>query len=261
MDNKITKNSTVLLIDLKDSSRQYLVQVSNNKFATKDGSINLAELLDKEFGSVISTHLGAKFAVLQPTVYDRIMKGIKRTTQIVYPKDAGYILLSLDVRSGMRIFECGSGSGAMTALLANAVAPNGKIISYEKEKRFYEISKQNLEELDVLDYVELYNRDIADGVEGAPFDAIFIDIRQPWEFVEILWESLSPGAPIVFILPTTNQVIRLLQAIEHNSGFADIEVAETLLRFYKPVPERFRPKDRMVAHTVFIISAKKICKL
>ena len=255
---KIEQNSRVLLVSLGDNSRRYLVDVARGKFSTRKGDIDLSALVGKDFGCVVSTHLGERFVALRPTLYDFVMKGVRRQTQIVYPKDSGYIALFLGLGNGMRVFECGAGSGAMTVVLANAVAPDGKVVSYEADERFYELSRKNVTAAGMADFVEIYHRDLADGIDGAPYDAMFVDLRHPWEYLEILWQGLDGGAPIAFVLPTANQIIQLLGAIESHGGFVDVQVLEFLMRFYKTVPERLRPEDRMVAHTTFIITARKV---
>ena len=67
---------------------------------------------------------------------------------------------------------------------------------------------------------------------------------------------MTPGGTIGFLLPTTNQVQDLLAGIEESS-FGDVEVLEILLRKYKVNAERLRPDDRMVAHTGFLIFARR----
>jgi tRNA (adenine57-N1/adenine58-N1)-methyltransferase len=58
------------------------------------------------------------------------------------------------------------------------------------------------------------------------------------------------------ILPTYNHVTRLLIALRQYACFQD--VCEILLRYYKPVPDRLRPVDRMVAHTGFLIFGRPV---
>jgi len=69
--------------------------------------------------------------------------------------------------------------------------------------------------------------------------------------------ALKPGGFFGCILPTTNQVQRLLTALQRES-FAFIEVCDLALKFYQVDPERFRPVDRMVAHTGYLIFARPV---
>ncbi|MEO2083561.1 MAG: tRNA (adenine-N1)-methyltransferase, partial [Desulfurobacteriaceae bacterium] len=71
------------------------------------------------------------------------------------------------------------------------------------------------------------------------------------------YEALKVGRIMGILVPTANQVIETLKAME-KLPFIDIEVSELLLRKYKTVPDRFRPEDRMPAHTAYLIFARKI---
>ncbi len=254
----IRETDSVVLLDLTDGEKKYFVPVSRGRFSTRHGEIDLAALVGSEYGRVITTHLGAPFAVLKPTTHDFIMLGLRRQTQIVYPKDAGFLVLWLGLCDGARVFECGAGSGAMTVVMAKAVAPNGKVVSYERDERFFKLAAKNVERAGVAPFVELHHADLSEGVEGAPFDAAFIDVREPWLYIDVVWDILGGGCPAAFVMPTTNQITALLAEFEKNPRFADVQVAEIALRFYKPVSERLRPKDRMVAHTAYIVLARKI---
>jgi len=258
MTEKIGENSELLIIDLKTPEKRYIVPVNRGAFFTKRGEIDLKSLIGKSFGREVKSHLGAKFAILKPTFYDRIMKGIKRQTQIVYPKDAGYIALLMGLTNGQRVFECGAGSGAMTSVIANAVAPDGLVVSFERDERFLQLARENIETLGFSENIELHLHDLADGIENGPFDAAFIDIREPWLHTQTIWNAVIGGAPMVFILPTTNQICELLGVLENHGGFIDTQVMETMLRFYKPVSQRLRPADRMVAHTTYVVFARKL---
>jgi len=69
--------------------------------------------------------------------------------------------------------------------------------------------------------------------------------------------ALRPGGFFGSIVPTTNQVSMLLSSLERHE-FEFVEVSELSLRYYKPVPERLRPTDRMVAHTGYLIFARPV---
>ncbi len=260
MQNIIGADDEVMLVDLKTPEKRYLVKVDQKKFSTKNGDVDLSALVGENFGCITRTHMGRKFAVLKPTLYDRIMRKLKRGTQIVYPKDAAYICLYLGLRPGMKVFECGTGSGVMTVVMANAVSPNGKVVTYEADERFYDTSGKNLASVGLIDCVDRHLKNLADGIEGGPFDAAFIDVREPWLYLDTIYKGVGGGIPVAFVLPTTNQICELLGALEHHGGFTDFLVGETFLRFYKPVSERLRPDDRMVAHTTYMVFARTMAR-
>jgi tRNA (adenine57-N1/adenine58-N1)-methyltransferase len=182
---------------------------------------------------------------------------VRRNTQIVYPKEAGYILLKMNLYSGQRVIEAGSGSGALTLAMARAVAPHGRVYSYESRPEMQSNAMRNLQRVGLSDYVEFKLRDIAAGFDETGVDALFLDVRTPWDYLGPAYRALKGGGFFGALVPTTNQVSDIVAGLEANH-FGDIEVEELLLRAYKPVPERLRPADTMVGHTGYLIFARKI---
>jgi len=223
-------------------------------YGTHRGTLSLAEVLKAETGSVLTTNIGARVRVLRPSLEDLLMR-VRRKTQIVYPKDAGFTLLKLGLRPGDRVFETGSGSGAMTIALAWAVSPSGRVVTYEREEAFLRLARENVTRAGFADVVEFVHADASQAIAGGPYDAAFIDVREPWSVLAPLREALRPGALVAFLLPTTNQVQKLLQSLQ--MGFTDVEVLEILHRYYKPNPARLRPEDRMTGHTGYLVFARR----
>jgi tRNA (adenine57-N1/adenine58-N1)-methyltransferase len=223
---------------------------------THRGLIRHDDLIGQVPGQRVTTHLGDPFVALSPSLHDIIMS-IQRRSQIVYPKEIGYILLKLNVGPGSHIVECGTGSGALTIALAHAVRPSGRVYSYEQREDMLRTATKNLANAGLLDWVELKQRDAAAGFDEREADALFLDVRTPWQYLPQVWEALVEGGFFGAIVPTTNQVSELIAGLEQQ-GFHDIEVCEILLRPYKPVAERLRPTDRMSAHTGYLIFARRL---
>lgn len=251
------EGEAVLLMD--ELGNRWVVQISEGKFTISQGVIELKSIVGKTPGCEVFTHLGHRCYAFRPTPNDLVMYAIKRETQIAYPKEMGYLLLRLGVVPGCRVVEAGTGSGASTILFASMVGDEGKVYSYERRPEFTERARKNLELAGLLHRVELKVRDIAEGFDEKDVDVVFIDVRTPWEYLEQAIEALSCGGSIGILVPTTNQICQTLQAFER-LPLVDVEVCEILLRHYKPNPQRLRPEDRMVAHTAFLISARKVCK-
>ncbi|NPA52764.1 MAG: tRNA (adenine-N1)-methyltransferase [Aquificae bacterium] len=244
------------LVELTDNKNVFFLNLKSNEvFSTHKGNIYHNDIIGKEYGDTVKTHKGKEFLILKPTLYDIIMYGIKRKTQIIYPKDSAYITLKLGLTSDMKVFETGIGSGALTIVMANAVKPSGIIHAYEKEIKHLQTAKENLKLAQMDKYVHFHNKDISLGIEEKDFDAAFIDVKEPWTHIKHIKPALKKGAIIGFLVPTANQIINLLQELERHS-FLKIEVKEILLREYKPIAERLRPEDRMVAHTGYLIFAR-----
>jgi tRNA (adenine57-N1/adenine58-N1)-methyltransferase len=241
---------------LFDGEKKYFVELKPKIFSTRFDSLDLASLIGKDYGDKVLGKKGSSFFILKPTIYDFIMN-VERQTQIIYPKDVGYILLKLDVGPGKKVLECGTGSGALTLAFAYAVGEEGRVITYEKEERFFQLAKRNLERFGLAHRVELKLKEVVDSFDETDVDALFLDVREPWLLLKPAWDALKPGHPLGILVPTTNQVSQVLTHLL-SLPFKDVEVLEILVRRYKPNPERLRPEDRMVAHTGYLIFAKKV---
>jgi tRNA (adenine57-N1/adenine58-N1)-methyltransferase len=256
--SRAQENDLVLLIG--QDRKQFIVRLrAGGQLQTHRGCINHDDLLDKPLGREIQSHLGYSYVVLEPSTFD-LIKQLKRTTQIMYPKDIGYILLKLSVMPGCRIIEAGTGSGGLTVALARAVGTSGRVYSYEVRPDILRLAQANLDALGLSHCVEFKLRDIAEGFDEVDVDALFLDVRSPWLYLPQVVGSLKEGGSWGAILPTTNQVSRLLAAMEAQQSFGHIEVEEVLARPYKAVPARLRPVDRMVAHTGYLTFARKVAR-
>jgi tRNA (adenine57-N1/adenine58-N1)-methyltransferase len=223
---------------------------------THEGLIRHDEVIGQAPGATLRTHLGHPFLALRPSLYEVLMS-LRRVSQIIYPKDIGYILLKLNVGPGSRIVECGTGSGVLTTALARAVGSGGRVYSYEQREDMLSVAQKNLSNVGLMDRVELKQRDAAEGFDERDVEALFLDVREPWLYLQQVWTTLAPGGFFGAIVPTANQVSELISGLE-GGRFGDIEVCEILLRAYKPVAARLRPTDRMSAHTGYLIFARRL---
>ncbi len=253
----LNAGQVVLLINPK--GKRYLrVVKEGDDIHTHDGKILMEDVIAAGYGRTVNTHLGRRYQILKPTVHD-LIKGVKRQTQIMYPKEIGYLLLKLGIGPGCRVVESGSGSGGLTTALAYYVGDTGKVYTHERRPEFFKLVQKNLEWSGLSHRVEQFNLDIEEGFQATDCDALFLDVRTPWDYLHHIPKAVIPGSMIGFLLPTTNQVSELLTALDAGP-FEDQEVVEILLRRYKPVAERLRPEDRMVAHTGFLVFARCIDK-
>lgn len=226
------------------------------KLHTHRGILNHDDLIGKPWGSQIKSHLGSSFILIQPTLSD-ILLDIKRNTQIMYPKEIGFILVTMGIGPGMHVLEAGTGSGSLTTALAYMVGPEGWVTSYESREEMQRLAMKNLERLGLEERVKFKLGDIREGFSETGVDAVFLDVPNPHDYISQVKAALKPGGPFGTILPTTNQVSTILVALKRES-FSFIEVCEIFLRYYKAVPERLRPTDRMVAHTGFLVFARSM---
>jgi tRNA (adenine57-N1/adenine58-N1)-methyltransferase catalytic subunit len=237
--------------------KHFLVQLKQDAiFQSHRGIIKHADLIGLPWGSQVLSHLGSPFFVIQPALGD-LLRETRRQTQILYPKDIGFLMVTMGIGPGQHIIEAGTGSGALTTALAFSVGKEGKVFSYDKREDFQKLAKENLSRIGLDERVIFKIGDIANGFDETDADALFLDVPNPFDYMAQVKKALRPGGFFGCILPTTNQVSILLTALRHEL-FAFIDVCEVMLRYYQAEADRFRPTDRMVAHTGYLIFARPV---
>jgi tRNA (adenine57-N1/adenine58-N1)-methyltransferase catalytic subunit len=226
------------------------------KFESHRGILMHDDLIGKPWGTQVFSHIGSPFYLLQPSLGD-LLVDLPRTTQILYPKDIGFIFVTMGIGPGLKVLEAGTGSGSMTTALAYAVGPQGQVISYEVKPDVQNLARKNLTRFGLESRVDFKLRDIAEGFDETDADAFFLDVPNPYDYTVQVRNSLKPGGFLCCLLPTMNQVEKTLVALRQ-TNFAFVEVCELMLRFYQAEPSRLRPTDRMVAHTGYLVFARKI---
>ena len=254
-DNVARDGDLVQLLGARHKS-QFIQLRAGEVFQTHRGEISHDDLIGKPWGEHLQSHTGQPFYLMQPGLAD-LIKEIKRNTQIIYPKDIGYIIMVMGIGPGAKVLEAGTGSGALTTAFAFFVGQEGKVYSYDNREQMQNLARKNLNKVALLDRVELKLRDVLEGFDEKDMDAIFLDLPNSYDYVLQAKAALKWGGYLGLILPTLNQVSKSLVAL-HNANFALLEVCEILLRFYKPDWERLRPADRMVAHTGYLIFGRSV---
>ncbi len=246
----IPYGSLVLFVTPK--GKRYIKRLeSGESWHSQDGIVAHDDVAALNFGDTVTTSMGRPIQVQDVTLQD-LLKGIKRQTQIIYPKDIAYICLRLGAGPGRTICEAGCGSGGLTLALSWFCGPTGRVVSHDAREEFAKLARRNLEWAGVGDNVEINVRDVAEGFCVEQADALFLDVRTPWEYLDNAVKAIRPGAMLGFLLPTAIQVGELLKGLERGP-FDAIEVQELLLRDWKPLADRLRPADRMTAHTGFLV--------
>ncbi|PIE54054.1 MAG: tRNA (adenine-N1)-methyltransferase [Dethiosulfovibrio peptidovorans] len=239
-------------------SDAFLVRVtSGGTLGSRLGAIYHDDILAAGYGGQVISSKGTVFFVLRPTLADFCTK-IRRVTQVVYPKDIGAVLLSLNVGPGASVLECGSGSGGMTVVLAHMVGDEGTVVSYDLREEHQAVARENCHRWGVGDRVRFCLADL----EMAPIaeqdmDACFVDVRCPWKVLPSVLPSIVPGGRVGILVPTVNQVESTLSCLREQ-GCADLSVIETFQRRWRTNPERLRPDDTMVGHTGFLVFASTL---
>ena len=219
-------------------------------FQTQYGVLKEKDIKKAKSGTFIKTHLNKKFLVLDALFIDEIKK-IKRGPAIILPKDIGLILTLTGINKESTCLEAGSGSGYLTAYLANFCK---KIYSYERKKEFYKLTKKNLEFLNIKNVI-LKNKDVYKKIEEKNLDLIVLDLPEPWNALSNVKKSLKSSHFLVCYLPTITQVIKLTKSL---NGFIHEKTLELIEREWQTDLRRLRPKSQIIGHTGFIIFLRKI---
>ena len=245
----ITEDSFILVY--RDRRRKWLIRPRDTpKLHTHLGILDVSALVGKEYGLRVTTTLGDELVVLRPTIEDLVMK-LSRATQVIYPKDLGLMMVKLGIRSGAKVIETGTGSGATTALLAYLVQPSGTVYTYDINPEFQATAKKNVSKLGLEGSVSFKVGDARLGFEESGMDAGVLDVGDPWEVIPSMRRALKPSAPMAAVTPTTNQAERLVAKMKEE-GFAAVETVEIMMRHLEARVGMTRPSNIMIGHTAYL---------
>lgn len=254
----LRENEAVVLIDRKD--RQYLARLDTSRpISIRGGTISAAELVGRHEGIVVRSSVNEPFLVLRPTL-PQLIPNLPRQAQVIYPKDLGPILIWADVFAGARVIEAGVGAGALTLALLRAVGTDGHLFSYEIREDFAEMARKNVAAyFGSAPHWTLKIADVATAVE-TEIDRMILDLPEPWKAIDLAWKALRPGGILLCYLPTVLQVKSLVDGLREDKRFSCVETMETLTRFWHVKGLSVRPQHRMVAHTGFLITARRLAE-
>lgn len=247
----------VIFIDRKD--REYLARLDQRRaIAIRGGKIAVAEVIGREEGSVVRSSMNEPFLVFRPSL-PQLIPNLPRTAQVIYPKDIGPILLWADLFPGARVVEAGIGAGALSIALLRAIGDDGELISYEIREDFAELAQKNVARyFGPAPNWTVKLADVALELAEDKIDRVILDLPEPWHVIERAWNVLKPGGFLLCYLPTVLQVKNLVDALRNDKRFACIETSENFMRFWHFKGMSARPQHRMVAHTGFLTSARRL---
>lgn len=257
MSDPIQEGERVHLVDAK--GRHYAITLRHGAVYQHSGdTLPHDDLIGKEEGRVVVLSRGKKMTLIRPTLAEYILK-MPRGAQVIYPKDLSLILLWADVYPGATVLEAGMGSGALTLSLLRAVGERGRVISYEVREDFLRCALSNIETyLGKVAHHSPRLKDIYEGIEEEEIDRLILDLPEPWRVVQAAADCLRPGGIFLCYLPTVPQVVKVVEALRAHPSFVFVETVETLLRPWNIDGPSVRPDHRMVAHTGFITTARRI---
>ncbi len=252
----IKNNSPVLFYF--NHSKKWLMKISKKEsFHTHIGVIKHSDAIGKEYGSRLITNKDKYVYLLKPTMFDYVMK-LQHGTQIVYPKDIGYIIARAGIGSGQKILEIGTGSGALTSFVASVVKPRGHVYTFDVDENFMAIAEKNIKRAGVSKYVTQHNFDIKTekNMPLKDMDVALIDLGDPWTVIPKVRQMLKGSGSIFAICPTMNQLEKLTMALVENE-FTDIESTEHIIRTIEAREGRTRHSFQGIGHTTYLCFARK----
>jgi tRNA (adenine57-N1/adenine58-N1)-methyltransferase len=258
--SQLANGDRIHLVDQK--KRQYALTLKAGETYQFSGQkIAHDALIGRPDGSIVTLSGGKRMMALKPTFGDYVLK-MPRGAQVLYPKDLAIIPMWADVYPGARVFEAGTGSGALTMALLRAVGPEGLVVTYELREDFARTAQTNIAR--VMNPVNLrtFRKSAYEGIglldDGIPFDRVVLDLPEPWQVIPHAVNALRSGGIYLSFVPTIPQVMQTVEALERTTVFGMIETFETLLRTWSVQGRSVRPDHRMVAHSGFLTVARKV---
>ena len=229
---------------------------------THKGSLAHEDLIGHPEGSVVTTSTGTEYLALRPLLADYVLS-MPRGATVIYPKDAAQIIAMADIFPGARVIEAGVGSGGLTLSLLRAVGDGGSLLSVERREDFADVARGNVEvffggdhpawELQVGDFADVAEQQAAQSV-----DRIVLDMLAPWENITAAAHALTPGGVLCVYVATTTQMARVVEVLKEDQQWTEPESWETFVRGWHLEGLAVRPQHRMVGHTGFLITARRL---
>ena len=222
----------------------------------EEGVLDLSGQIGQSAGGAV-TWLGATYWALRPSLAD-LLSSLRRGAQIVTAKDAAQLLFLAGVGPGETVAEAGSGSGALTLVLAYAVGPTGRVISYDRRDDFLEAARSNVRRAGLEDRVTFRRRDVVtEGWDASDLSSVVLDLPEPWGALGSARSALAPGGYVATYTPTYNQLERTVRALR-DLRFDEVRALEILERGLHVGDGGTRPDFEMLGHTGFLTTGRRV---
>ena len=248
------------VVVLKNNNHKHLAVLKDDQeFVSQNGVIKFNDIRD--LPSIVTSSKNHEYHVYIPS-FDEFILLMKRGPQIIYPKDIGSILIAGNINKDSNILEIGTGSGALTLYLNLILDKKSQLFTLDENEKNQRRAQKTIEryltssKINNVVNVNYINtklssfsfNDIADKV-----DTIITDIPEPWEF--FLKNQIEKDLNWVSYLPSISQVEKIVTNLRENN-FLNIKITETLNREWIIDRKIVRPKNEMVGHTGFVVSAR-----
>lgn len=246
------RNGELALLLSKDSS--YMVQVSNERLNTSDGWVSLSDLRKMGFGDKIKTSTGKVFTIVRPNTIDILRKRVKRTAQVMLPKDIASVIANTGIGWDSLIVDAGTGTGYLAIFLAKLL-PKSIIVTYESDREFFKVAQKNMRSSDVWN-VKMKNKDVTRGIQEKNVDLVVLDLKNSAAAMKHAYKSLKVGGWLAVYSPTINHLLKITKVVK-SVGFGEPKIVENIEREWQST-KTVRPRTMGLMHTGFLTFARKI---
>ncbi|RBP64692.1 tRNA (adenine-58-N(1)-) methyltransferase [Brevibacterium sanguinis] len=240
-----------------------IVLAPGEVFHTHKGLIPHEDIIGRPEGIVVTNTGGVDFQVFRP-LYEDFVLSMPRGAAVVYPKDAGLIVALGDVFPGATVVEAGVGSGALSIALLRAVGPHGRVHSFELREEFARIAGGNIADffdgrpdnwdVTVGDLAET----LGDTFDEHTVDRVVLDMLTPWTTLDAVGRALVPGGVVIAYVATVPQLSRFVEALRASGCYSEPQSMEAMVRGWHVDGLAVRPDHRMIAHTGFLVTARRM---
>lgn len=229
------------------------------QFHTHRGAIEHDAMIGAPDGSVVTATSGTAYLALRPLLAD-YMLSMPRGAAVIYPKDAAQIVMLGDIYPGARVLEAGAGSGALTCALLRAIGPQGRLVSWENRPEHAVVARANVDTFfgSTPENWSLRDGDVIEHPSEDTVDRVILDMLSPWEVLDAVSAALRPGGVLTGYVASTTQLSRLVEAIRERGGYTEPTSWESLIRGWHVVGLAVRPEHRMIGHTAFLVTARRL---
>jgi tRNA (adenine57-N1/adenine58-N1)-methyltransferase catalytic subunit len=235
--------------------------VPGKRFFSNRGHLDHDELIGREEGFTVASSAGGEYLVFRPLLSEFVVS-MPRGAAVIYPKDSAQIVAQADIFPGARVVEAGAGSGALSCSLLRAVGPHGRVTSFERREEFAEVARRNVTQFFGGEHPgwELTVGDLAEELpkSGIRADRVILDMLAPWECIDVVADSLTPGGIVCMYVATTTQLSRVVETLRAHGGFTEPHAWESLVRDWHVEGLAVRPGHSMQGHTAFLVTARRM---
>lgn len=169
------------------------------------------------------------------------LKGSRRKSAFILPKDAGLILTELPITRYDVVVEGGGGNGYLTFYLSQVAK---EVHVYERDEVQFSILRENISRWGLRN-VFLYNSDVREAKKKG------IYVLDTSEFLDVLNSVKDKIEKGVLYLPQITQVLEAQAFLKEE--FKKIRVVRVIEEEWEIKDRVARPKHKQLLHTAFLV--------